>query len=436
MGLSTNTDLQSVFSQVSNLLNKLPSDSSGSSSFNAEEFFQLGNLLNGSTSGTTSSSGTSSDNTANTIQTTINKVMSLIDKITNQEAKAASNEIKKNKQAADELKKEQENAKAELSQNIENIEAEIATENETVINSTASLEEVNEQLAEKQEQINEIVKQIEEQQQLLASAKTPEEKAAILGTIQGLSGQIGELVGNIGDLQEQVASLSQAVETSVTNIETAKGNAVTIQEDGEMKITQLVQEGANLVTTNTSSQVQGVTNTVTGKALEAAAETASSNMFSASTAPQLYRAANDQSTAGQTRTSGSLTNLQTVLQGIGGLQDNLSLLTNFETSIGNALSEFSGAVGSWNTAIDPIITSIGSFETVQSGNEELQAAVTSDLGSLGYTAEVDEEGNVQLSKENGEESGIENGETPVALQTSEFDVQGKLNLFEKVQIGV
>lgn len=433
MGLGTNTDLQAIFGQVDNLLAKLPADSNGGSSFNAQEFFQLGNLLNGSTSAEYSSTGSNGDQTASMIKNTINTVMSLLDKLTNQEAKAAQKEVQNNKKAADELKKEQEKAKAELNQNISNIEAQISTEKDTVINSTESLTDVNKQLADKQAELNEIVKQIEEEQKRLSSANTPEEKAAILGNIQGLSAQISELVGGLSDLQEQVASLSQAVETSVTNIETAKGNAVTIQQDGQMQITQLVQEGANLVTQNTSTQVKGVTNTATGKAVETAAEAASSNMFSAGAAAKLYRTANDQNMAGQTRTSGSLANLQTVLQGIGGLQDNLSLLTNFETAIGGALNEFSGAVGSWNTSVEPVITSIGSFEAVKTGNEELNAAVTSDLGSLGYTAEIDEDGNVQITKENEENEGSDN-EQGVVLQTSEFDVQGKLNPFEKVKI--
>ncbi len=433
MSVGTNTDLQKIFGQVNTLLGQLPSDATGgSSSFNAQDFFKLGNILNGSSS-QFSGNSVGNNQTASIIQNTINTVMSLINKITTQESKAASEEVKKNKKAADNLAKEQEKAKTELSQNIDNIEAQIITEKDTVINSTANLEEVSKQLQEKQEQLNALVKQIEEQQKALQTVKTPEEKAKILGTIQGLSGQIGELIGSLGDLQDQVTTLSQAVENSVTNIETAKGNAVSIQENGEMQITKLVQEGANLVTQNTSTQVKGVTNNVTGASLQVSAEAASSNMFSAGAAAKLYRAANDQSTAGQTRTTGSLTNLQTVLKGIGGLQDNLTLLSNFKTAIGSSLGEFDSAVGEWNSSVTPVITSIGSFESVISGNEELKTAVTSDLSSLGYSAEIDEQGNIEISR-NDNESEAQTQETSTTLETSEFDVQGKLNPFENLKI--
>ena len=434
MSIGTNADLQGIFGQVNSLLGQLPSGTTGSSpSFNAQEFFKLGNILNGSSS--QAAGGTGENNqTANIIQSTINTVMSLINKITTQEAKAAREEVNKNTKAADKLAKEQEESRTELSQNIDNIEAQIITEKDTVINSTGNLEEISKQLQEKQEQLNELVTQIEEQQKALSTAKTPEEKAAILGTIQGLSGQIGELVGNLGDLQEQVTTLSQAVENSLTNIETAKGNAVTIQEDGEMQITKLAQEGANLVTQNTSTQVKGVTNSTTGASLEVAAEASSATIFSAGAAAKLYRTANDQTTAGQTRTTGSITNLQTVLKGIGGLQDNLTLLNNFKTAIGSSLGEFDSAVGEWNTSVSPIITSIGSFEAVTTGNEELKTVVTSDLSSLGYSSEMDEEGNVEISKNKNEDKKEENQETLSTLQTSEFDVQGKLNPFEKVKI--
>lgn len=433
MSIGTNTDLQGMLGQVNSLLGQLPSGTTGSSSsFNAQEFFQLGNILNGSSS-QAAGSNSGNNQTASIIQSTINTVMSLINKITTQEAKAASEEVKKNAKAADKLAKEQQESRTELNQNIDNIEAQIITEKDTVTSSTEKLEEVSKQLQEKQEQLNALVKEIEEQQKALLSAKTPEEKAEILGTIQGLSGQIGELVSNLGDLQEQVTTLSQAVENAVTNIETAKGNAVTIQEDGEMQITKLAQEGGNLVTQNTSTQVKGVTNSATGASLKVAAEAASTNMFSAGAAAKLYRAANDQTTAGQTRTTGSITNLQTVLKGIGGLQDNLTLLNNFKTAIGSSLGEFDSAVGEWNTSVSPIITSIGSFEAVTTGNEELNAAVTNDLSTLGYSAEKNEEGKIEISKNNNETE-KQNKETSTTLQTSEFDVQGKLNPFEKVKI--
>lgn len=435
MGLGTNTDLQAIFGQVDGLLAKLPSGTEGGSSFNAGEFFKLGNILNGSLDLEGGSSGSNGDQTANMIKSTINTVMSLIDKITNQEAKAAREEVQRNKKAADELQKEQEKSRAELQSSIDTIQGDIETESTVVTDSTKSLEDVNKELAEKQAELNAIVQEIEEQQKLLAEAKTPKEKAAILGQIQGLSGQISELVGSLGELQSQVEELSQSVENAVTNIETAKGNAVTVQQDGQMEILKLVQEGGTLLTQNTSTQVKGVTNQGVGAGLQAAAEAASSNMFSAGAAPKLYRAANDQSTAGDTRTSGSLANLQTVLQGIGGLKDNTSLLSHFETAIGSALDAFSGAVGSWNTSVDPVITSIGSFEAVKTGNEELNAAVTSDLSSLGYTAEVDESGEVTVTKEdNGEEEEQNSDNSQVELQTSQFDVQAKLNPFEKVKV--
>ena len=95
MGLSTNTDLQAIFGQVDGLLAKLPSGTEGGSSFNAGEFFKLGNILNGSLDLEGGSSGSNGDQTANMIKSTINTVMSLLDKITNQEAKAAREEVKK-----------------------------------------------------------------------------------------------------------------------------------------------------------------------------------------------------------------------------------------------------------------------------------------------------------------------------------------------------
>ena len=81
------------------------------------------------------------------------------------------------------------------------------------------------------------------------------------------------------------------------------------------------------------------------------------------------------------------------------------------------------------------VSAVESYKRIEELQPKLNAAVTSDLSSLGYTAEVDESGEVTVTKEdNGEEEEQNSDNSQVELQTSQFDVQAKLNPFEKVKV--
>lgn len=319
------------------------------------------------------------------IQNLISTVMSIIDKLMSNEAQAAKRDVKNNSKRAAEIEEEQKAAEAELKNQITEISNEVKGQSDIVVAASELLNKTSDELQAKQEQINEIIQQIQEKQQELASAKTAEERAALLNEIQGLSNSIVEITSAMADIQATVEDASAKVEAAVTEIETAKGNAVEIQQDGQMKITEIAQDGAAEIQNNVQSNATGVSNEVTGASAQAAAEAASSNYVTASTAPKLFKVANDQNAAGSTRIGGAVQNLRTVMQGIGGLSNNTEILAHFETSIGSALNDFSGYVGAWNSALEPVITSIGSFvgeAGVQASNDELQKAVEADLEAV------------------------------------------------------
>ncbi len=319
---------------------------------------------------------------ASAIQGLINNVLSIVEKLGNQEAANARKEVKRSEEDAKKLAEEQQKALTELNNGLEEIGNDIANQASIVSTANGTIETAQKDLQEKQEQINEIIEKIQEKQKELASTTDPEKQKELLSAIQGLSGQIAGIIAEVETIQINVQAAAEEVEAAVTDIETAKGNAVEVQENGELKITELAQQGAENVAETTQTQVKGVENSVTAKALEAAANASSSNFVTASAAAELSISAADQESAAGIRATGALGNLRNLMQGIGGLSDNINLLATFKNAIGGALETFNGYVGDYNSIIEPVITSIGSFVGeggIAATTESLNEAIESDM---------------------------------------------------------
>ncbi|MBE7712087.1 MAG: hypothetical protein E7Z92_08140 [Cyanobacteria bacterium SIG31] len=338
---------------------------------------------------------------ASAIQGLINNAMSLVKKIIAQEAENVKREVKQQQKKAIDFTKATEHTQTELQTGLEQIGAEIENQSEVVNNSVGDIEKAQKALDEKQQEINEIIEEIQRKQGELANATEPKKQAKLLAEIQSLSGQIGAVVGSISEIEETVKTASENVESAVTGIETAKGNAVTIQQDGQMKIQEQAQQAVQGTQEAVATEVKGAGNQVAATTAQASAEAASKTAFTAGAAPKLYQVANDQRNAATTRKTGSVTNLRTVLQGIGKIASNSNLLATFNTSIGGALSNFDSLIGnSWNTLLPSVITSIGSF-TPAGGSltAELDKAVESDMQTIGY--EINDKGKAKPKKEAG-----------------------------------
>lgn len=411
MGTGLNTNYESIIKQAESMLGQVSGGSNGSSSFNPEAFFQLGNILNGSKN---SSNGTYNSNNKNQmVNQIVNGVISLLKSLGTSEAKAASAENKKASKKANDLIKEEEKVKEELLNQTAKIAEQMLDNTDIVSSCNSSLAAINKELQDKQEELASYVEQLEAERKALETCK-PEEKESHLNNILTLSGSIAGLTTSVAELQSQVIDLSTDVENSYTTMEELKGNSVEVQETGEAIIQTLAQKGGELVAANANMQIKGVTNSATGQAAQSAAQTASSSIIGSGAAVKLYKVANDQNQAGATRTAGAVGNLQTVLQGIGGLSEHLSVLAEFKNAIGNIDQGFTGLIGEWNNAIEPTITSIGSWQIVQDKNTELSATVQADLSQVENTQEEN---------------------TDTKAQTVNFDMQA-LNPFKKQDIKV
>ena len=358
---------------------------SGGDSFNASEFFKIGNMLNGSVSDVealTNGNGTP-EQQANAIKSMLDRVMSLIEKFTTGEADSAKSETGKQIKNSNKTNQEALKAGQVLDAQFLGIQGGIEQQQGIIDNSKKILDDKQQEIEKKQEEVQKLMKDLQQLQQDLAATTDPEKQKELLISIQGLSGQIATSITSIANIKQEVETASQNVETSFATIASLNDQAVQVQENGESKIKGLYQAAAVEAKDNTETQVKKLTNDVTAQVAGSAASAASSNIFTgASIAPKLYKTEFDQQMASTIRQVGSSLIGSTLTSLVGAIGNNAQLLGRYNETIGNALSNYSSSIGSWNGALEPLITSIGSFDSIDPQIKELNTAVETDFKTV------------------------------------------------------
>ena len=318
------------------------------------------------------------------VQNLIEQAMNLVNKLVNIQADA-NNKVKANKEKAEKVSEKATQTEQELNSSMQEISQEIEGQTLIVNDATATIQETQEALAAKEEKINQIFTQIQQLQEALKNATTIEQKRQLLDQIGVLGADITSLMADFSTYQETLESATSVVEGAFTAIETAKGNAVQKQQDGQLKIVENVQEATEATTSTASTQAEGVKNISLGTALEGAAAGGTIIPFAGvALASNSAQKGAELISAGTVETTGSISNLNKLLQGIGNISNNTQLLSTFKTAIGGALGNFNTTIGSWNTAVEPLITSIGTIASANIGEQAatLQTAVTTDHQTL------------------------------------------------------
>ena len=353
------------------------------------------------------------------VQNLVKEAMSLLEKLVNIQGKA-DKKVKEDAENAEEVVDEAQKIEAELNTALTKTGEQISAQTKIVNTATETINEAQKELQAKQEKINDIIEQIQEKQNELANAKTTNDQKELLQEISDLGVSITNLTSDITTYQETISGAAQNIENAVVEIETAKGNAVKIQENGELQITAATQEAVETTSDIATTQADGVKNITLGTALEGSTAAESvvpvvGGVLAGNTAQK----AAELTAAGTKETTGSVGNLRTLLQGIGGIAENTQLLATFKNAIGGALGNFNTAVDVWNTAINPVITSIGSF-TSENGYiaqaENLSQVITGDYSRI----EKAEQG-AQTSNNNATEKkeNSQNTNTTVAVEDLE-----------------
>lgn len=419
MSFNVNTELNNLFSTLGKL-NVASFGSSSNGSLTTSDYINSVFTAGGSVAALAQAE--TSEQKAQIVDQLVKQALSIFTKLVANEAQKAKSEVKKQDTKTSKLVEESREVGVKLEGDFKEVADSVEAQNKIVADATKLIEKTQKSIEKKQEEIAKIVDKIEEERSKL-EGKTPEQKAEILATIQGLAAEIASIGATIEVDNEQLQSLTEVVSDATSNIETATEKMTVIEEDGAAQIAQLSQDATQSGVEVAQTATEGVINETTAAALQTAASTASSNLITGTTiAPKLYQSANDQNKAGLTRLSSVQTNINRIAQGIGGLTNATQIAAQFKTSIGSALGDFAGAIGSWETAVAPVITGLGSFADVAVAAEELNEAAEADLETLGF--DVNEKGKVEKVENQNEapEANTEanNGED---LATQTFDIE-------------
>lgn len=317
-------------------------------------------------------------------ETIINKSEYFISKLLpSGESQAAQREVKDEEKTIEDIENKIKQSGYKIKISLNEFENNSLSQQQKIEKATQALEERNEIIEKEQQEVDKIIQQINEKQQALAAASNdPETARSILGEIQGLSGELAGHLAVIDAVKAEIAKLSEISADAFDEMEEFKNKA---NEDisEEVATTQAaaneeMSQAANVATTSAT----GASNEARGVAFKTAAVAAETNVFTAPTAIKLEQAAADQHSAGATRISGAMSNFRMLQQGIGSLTSNTQLLSSFSNAIGMRESRFSNMIGSFNSILEPSITSLGSFDALGSITADLDNAVALDLAQL------------------------------------------------------
>jgi len=328
---------------------------------------------------------------ASAIKGLMDKAMSLVEKIVNAQAEA-KRKVDADKKAVKEANAEAEATKEQLNSTMQGIETEINGKIDVVNEATESAKEYSKEVETKKQAIEEQVRQIKEAQEKLKNESlSKEDKLALLSEISMCSDAIVYLIDEVEGLKESIAEASEGIEESYTELAELQGLAVEKQKDGQLQVVKNVQQAGeattNVAKTQTEGTVEvttGTTMTVGGKALNAIP------IIGGIVGTSTDQAGQKLIESGTIKTTASLANIQSLLQGIGKIQGNTQLLETFSNSIGGALSDFNAAIGGWSDLINPVIASVGSIDNTVANLDALNTAVDEDTEALSAQQEIED----------------------------------------------
>ena len=194
-------------------------------------------------------------------------------------------------------------------------------------------------------------------------------------------GDITELINgsNSNTLEFKNASngiselMTQTSEVITQGIQSIQGNIGKAQ--------QLQGESTLMATESVAKDTAGGIQVAIGEAMTSGLH----SVVTGSTGAKYIMSGNDKINAGATLMQGSTQGLAKLTQSVGSMGSYLTEFTNFAYGIGQVVGGTSELVGQYDTTVNAMISSIGSWDVVSEANDQLQTYVTE------YAAELPQE---------------------------------------------
>lgn len=283
-------------------------------------------------------------------------------------------------------------------------------------------------IAKKQEELQEKLALIKAQQEILnnPNSESDERKQAIRA-ILGLVSDINSLAGEVSEYKSQIEAQQDVVQTASEDVEDLTEEMKNIQEDSQTEVEELTQENLEQVAESTQKVAEGTQKNVLGTQQIAAGEAMTSGpqaLIGASEGVQLILSGKSKISGGTQLMSGATEDFKNIGENISNIQGAFQSLTTFVKGIGEFNNGIKDLVGSFNSSVEPMITSVGSWTAVDSANQALKEYTTEYAQNIGMN-EVKNDGTIDESKADKDKK--------VSYQKYEFDMSAFDNIFAKKQ---
>ena len=365
-------DYLQYIGQISTALNQ--NGESGSISLNGNKF-SAGWFLD-AISGNGTNNGTGSGNSSTfDWASIINSVMKVVGQI------FAQRDVDSSKKKIDEGNNKGEKVNNETSDKINEIISQINTDIESIQTAISKIEQLcgSEGLEAAKEQLEDTKSRIQKALDIINNPDADEtDKNSALVELEACSELISQLLAQVDLIQQSVTEQTQGVQQYTESIEAQQGIAEQTIETALQTIENIVVETSAEGTKNVKYIAEGGEEITLGVEAQAAAATIEAGTLGMGTA--VAASAEEKALKlidnGKTHISGGSENLTSLGSALNNLGGKMATVSSYTTAIGDALGLAQGIIGEYSTSVSDILTSVGSWNTVRTANNELSIAIS------------------------------------------------------------
>lgn len=375
--MSTNFDLQSILNKTMGQIESL--NASNGSNVNSSDNNFVNSVWGMVQNGEAAASGDDQQK-AQAITNIVQNLMSMLTSLGTNENSKATNEVKKNDKKADELSNKADETATETETKVKEIVSQIETSSADISKAIETIKELGGDkglVAEAQQKLEEQLAIIEENKSILNDGvSSPEAKQEALNKLTNAASVINGLVESINGYQKEIEAQNNIVESASENVSTLVEDTANVISEGASTLQSYIQQGQTQTVTNTVTSTTGTANEVVG-AKATAMGTASNSLpvLGQSAGAKLIQIGTDQTSAGKTRLAGSAKTLASLTKAIGKMGADLSNLSSFTNTVGQAANNSVDLIGQYGSELEPVITATGSWANVADVNAQFEEAI-------------------------------------------------------------
>lgn len=424
LNTSSNYELLTQAQQCIEQLNTLEfgNSSLGNNGFWFNSAFDMAGGLTGNIEGLVNGD---SDAIQNVIQNLTQKLGSIFRQIGNDSTSEAKDATQQNEQKIQNNEEKAEQANARLEEKLQAIMDKCTANGDAIEEALKKIQDLggegNGKIAQVRNTLQGYLDTIEKNKAILNNETSePKERQKALGAILSAASAINTLVREISQYTSVIEEQQNIVNKNSRELASTSQEAQTTIAQSQQELQTLVQENAQLTKDQTTLAQKGTEKTIQGGAEQAVAtamQTGPQAIVTGAKGAQLETQAFDDMAAGKEYMSGAVNGIKELAASNAEIGKYGQNLAKYQTGLGQYVHGVTNMVGQFDAQVNSMIESIGSWEEVETANNELQEYVQE------YTQEMTKLNGNEIPKTGSNSSQVK---TPFAEQQTTQNEQNPI----------